>query len=312
MDYTEDVYEGLDLSTHELFAHTRKSPVELNLSDREGRLLFKVLLDFLDSEEKFLSLMSHAQKALKEFQDEKPESSMGPFITRYPCGYTISFAFHFIATLLGMQSPQAVFRDLFSFRSVRTHFVERKLRRLGFFYFLKKHYIAPRGAVGVLGPRSSNDRSGHIYFITKDGAQRADLGTDSGAEFGVDGPKWKIKDLCAENLYYFDYTHAPDGEHHTEGFWLPPGIYPYRRAFIGWETMIVRYLKNYKYFNQPRYCYELRNVYFDSNGVVTKIDNRISESETTIKALRRSLGNCFEKPIIDGETFLPIKDSDVV
>ncbi|MCZ8162153.1 MAG: hypothetical protein O9275_15750, partial [Microcystis sp. LE19-196.1B] len=69
--------------------------------------------------------------------------------------------------------------------------------------------------------------------ITKDGAKRTQFPNpgqeNEPAETGINGPKWQIKDLHAENLHFFDHVYMQEKEGYTEGFWLPPGIYPLKR-----------------------------------------------------------------------------------
>jgi len=102
----------------------------------------------------------------------------------------------------------------------------------------KKDYLAPRGAIGARAPRwnygGTKDGSGHIYFITKDGSKRTQFPNSGNEndepEEGTDEPKWKIKDLHAENLHFFDNVYMQGENGYTDGFWLPPGIYPLKRS----------------------------------------------------------------------------------
>jgi hypothetical protein len=102
---------------------------------------------------------------------------------------------------------------------------------------LKQHYLAPRGAIGARCPRNNKDQSAHIYFITKDGEKRTEFPNPENRwddeqgkhEKGIDGAKWQIKDLHAENLHFFDHVYLQSESGYTEGFWLPPGIYPLKR-----------------------------------------------------------------------------------
>jgi len=145
----------------------------------------------------------------------------------------------YLAEKLGLATVKALFQDPCLIDNVQVTGVETKLRRLGFLYFLKKDYLAPRGAIGARAPRwksqVTENESGHIYFITKDGAKRTQFPNpgqeNEPAETGINGPKWQIKDLHAENLDFFDHVFMQDQEGYTEGFWLPPGIYPLNRGF---------------------------------------------------------------------------------
>ena len=102
---------------------------------------------------------------------------------------------------------------------------------------MKEDYLAPRGAIGARSPRykcqGTKNGSGHIYFITKDGAERTQFPNPTNEndppEEGISGPKWQIKDLHAENLNFFDHVYMQWQEGYTDGFWLPPGIYPLKR-----------------------------------------------------------------------------------
>ena len=112
---------------------------------------------------------------------------------------------------------------------------------LGFIYFFKKDYFAPRGAIGALVGRhqyqGTPHGSDHIYFITKDGSKRTKFPNPENSwddehgnhEKGINGEKWQIKDLHAENLDFFDHVYMQWTNGYTEGFWLPPGIYPLKR-----------------------------------------------------------------------------------
>jgi len=67
----------------------------------------------------------------------------------------------------------------------------------------------------------------------------------------------------------------------------------------GWEVRVVKRLKDHKYFHEPREVYELRNVYIDESGMVSRIDDNLPIFESTLEELRLSLLQCFEKPIIE-------------
>jgi hypothetical protein len=154
-----------------------------------------------------------------------------------PCAYSVSCVMKYLAEKLGLATVKALFQDPCLIDNVQVTGVEKKLRRLGFLYFLKKDYLAPRGAIGARAPRwkyqGTENGSGHIYFITKDGAKRTQFPNpgqeNEPAETGINGPKWQIKDLHAENLDFFDHVFMQWENGYTEGFWLPPGIYPLKR-----------------------------------------------------------------------------------
>jgi hypothetical protein len=145
----------------------------------------------------------------------------------------------YLAEKLGLATVKALFQDPCLIDNVQVTGVEKKLRRLGFLYFLKEDYLAPRGAIGARWPRNNQDQSDHIYFITKDGEKRTEFPNPENLwddqqgkhETGINGPKWQIKDLHAENLDFFDHVFMQWENGYTEGFWLPPGIYPLNRGF---------------------------------------------------------------------------------
>ncbi len=142
------------------------------------------------------------------------------------CAYSVSCVMKYLAEKLGLATVKALFKDPFSTENIRVTGVETKLRRLGFLYFLKKDYLAPRGAIGARAPR---------WKSHKDGAKRTQFPNpgqeNEPAETGINGPKWQIKDLHAENLDFFDHVFMQWENGYTEGFWLPPGIYPLNRGF---------------------------------------------------------------------------------
>ena len=78
---------------------------------------------------------------------------------------------------------------------------------------------------------------------------------------------------------------------------------------MGWEVRVVKSLWNHKYFHEPREVYELRCVYIDDNGLLSKIEveKSLSISEGSLEDLKRSLEECFSKPVIDEATGFEIK-----
>jgi hypothetical protein len=87
--------------------------------------------------------------------------------------------------------------------------VESELRRLGWNYFFKSAYQIPTSAIALESGRynfcGTKSHSGHIYTVLEDrGGGLSDLIADNGG-----------------------YSHVYSGK--TEGFWLPPGVYPIRR-----------------------------------------------------------------------------------
>jgi len=229
-DYTKTIYGGLVLDAYKNLQHTQSLPTDHRLTDAEGCRLFEQgILPILQSKTTFMEATEEGRNKLKELVEPDPETS----IANHPCAYSVSCVMKYLAEKLGLATVKALFKDPFSTENIRVTGVEKKLRRLGFLYFLKKDYLAPRGAIGARWPRNNQDQSGHIYYITKDGAKRTQFPNpgqeNEPAETGINGPKWQIKDLHAENLDFFDHVYIQWENGYTEGFWLPPGIYPLKR-----------------------------------------------------------------------------------
>jgi hypothetical protein len=235
-DYTKTIHNGLVLDAYKKLQHTNSLPTDHRLTDAEGCRLFEQgILPILQSKTTFMEATEEGRNKLNELVEQDPETS----IAKYPCAYSVSCVMKYLAEKLGLATVKALFKDPFSTENIRVTGVETKLRRLGFLYFLKKDYLAPRGAIGARWPRNNQDQSGHIYFITKDGAKRTQFPNPENYwddqqgkhETGINGPKWQIKDLHAENLDFFDHVFMQWENGYTEGFWLPPGIYPLNRGF---------------------------------------------------------------------------------
>jgi hypothetical protein len=230
-DYTKTIYGDLVLDAYKNLEHTQSLPTDHKLTDAEGCQLFEQgILPILQSADTFMTATTQGQHEL----DLHPGRTD---IKEASCAYSVSCVMKYIAKKLGFDKVKNLFNNTFEDDCVRVTGVEKKLRRLGFLYFLKKDYLAPRGAIGARAPRwkyhGTKDGSGHIYFITKDGAKRTQFPNpgqeNDPAEQGINGPKWQIKDLHAENLHFFDHVFMQSGNGYTEGFWLPPGIYPLNR-----------------------------------------------------------------------------------
>ncbi|NCS22796.1 MAG: hypothetical protein GPJ15_25090 [Microcystis aeruginosa G11-06] len=232
-DYTKTIYGGLVLDAYKKLQHTQSLPTDHKLSEEEGCRLF---------EQGILPILQSADTFMTAAAEGKHELNLHPGrtdIKEASCAYSVSCVMKYLAEKLGLATVKALFKDPFSTENIRVTGVETKLRRLGFLYFLKKDYLAPRGAIGARAPRwksqVTENESGHIYFITKDGAKRTQFPNpgqeNEPAETGINGPKWQIKDLHAENLDFFDHVFMQWENGYTEGFWLPPGIYPLNRGF---------------------------------------------------------------------------------
>ncbi|MDJ0524994.1 MAG: hypothetical protein PX481_09775 [Microcystis sp. M53603_WE2] len=236
-DYTKTIYEGLVLDAYKNLQHTQSLPTDHRLTDAEGCRLFEQgILPILQSKTTFMEATEEGHKKLNELVEQNKDQYG---IHHAPCAYSVSCVMKYLAEKLGLATVKALFQDPCLIDNVQVTGVEKKLRRLGFLYFLKEDYLAPRGAIGARWPRNNQDQSGHIYYITKDGAKRTqfpnpenDWDDQQGKhEKGINGPKWQIKDLHAENLDFFDHVYIQWENGYTEGFWLPPGIYPLNRGF---------------------------------------------------------------------------------
>ena len=230
-DYTKTIYGGLVLDAYKNLQHTQSLPTDHRLTDAEGCRLFEQgILPILQSKTTFMEATEEGRNKLNELVEQNKDQYG---IHHAPCAYSVSCVMKYLAEKLGLATVKALFQDPCLIDNVQVTGVEKKLRRLGFLYFLKEDYLAPRGAIGARWPRNNQDQSGHIYFITKDGAKRTQFPNpgqeNEPAETGINGPKWQIKDLHAENLHFFDHVYMQEKEGYTEGFWLPPGIYPLKR-----------------------------------------------------------------------------------
>jgi len=234
-DYTKTIYGGLVLDAYKKLEHTQSLPTDHKLSDAEGCRLFEQgILPILQSKTTFMKATEEGHKKLEKLVEQNKDQYG---IHLAPCAYSVSCVMKYLAEKLGLATVKALFQDPCLMDNVRVTGVEKKLRRLGFLYFLKKDYLAPRGAIGARWPRNNQDQSDHIYYITKDGAKRTQFPNPENYwddqqgkhETGINGPKWQIKDLHAENLDFFDHVYMQWDNGYTEGFWLPPGIYPLKR-----------------------------------------------------------------------------------
>jgi hypothetical protein len=233
-EYTKTIYLGLNLDGYKKIKHAVATPTDRQLSEADGRKLFEIgILPILQSEKTFMEATAEGQKILDKLVAQNKDKYG---IEKAPCAYSVSCVLKYIAEQSGFDTVKELFQDPCLLDNVQVTGVEKKLRRLGFLYFFKQDYLAPRGAIGVRAERNSSGQSGHIYFINKDGAKRIQFPNPhpgnllDKAEKGIDGLKWKIKDLHAENLHFFDHVYIQWEYGYTEGFWLPPGIYPLKRS----------------------------------------------------------------------------------
>ncbi len=231
-EYITVPYKGLVLDEYKNLKHTEKTTVDRGLSREEGRKLFEMgILPILQSKDTFMKATAQGQKEL-----DQRGNYLG--IKDAPCAYSVSCVIKYVAQTLQLEAVTELFKNPFELDNIRVTGVEKKLRRLGFLYFLKDHNLAPRGAIGARN-RDINNVSGHIYFITKDGEKRTKFPNPENwwddkhgrkeKELKPTDPKWQIKDLHAENLHFFDHVYMQWEYGYTHGFWLPPGIYPLKR-----------------------------------------------------------------------------------
>jgi len=238
MDYCKTTYENLHVESYKDYQHVCCLHAGYHLKENEGQILFEQgLLEVLKNEQTFLDSTIEAKEKLKNLSIMYPKLRIASFINKYPCAYSVSCILLHVATKLDLSSAKFLFKNIFAVDNIRTSNLEKKLRLLGFLYFLKKDYFAPRGAIGTMRRRGSSGHAGHIFFITKDGQNRTEFPNPNNAwddkqgncEVFNNGSKWQIKDLAAENLHFFDHIYMQHQPIFTEGFWLPPGIYPLRR-----------------------------------------------------------------------------------
>lgn len=208
------LYEVSQLSDDYLkIDHVNKIKVDMPISESEGIGFYNGILEILSSQESFSNSTKEGQRLSDGY----------PYLKNAPCAFSTAAALRFVAQATNTPKIRDVIR-MVGEKNERIHTctneIEVSLRRLGFVYFDKNKWIAPKGAVGLLNDRSSNSschgasktKSGHIYFIMVDR-----------------GPKG-AKDVISDNFVRFNITYkAPGAENGTDGFWLPPGIVPVRR-----------------------------------------------------------------------------------
>ena len=235
-DYTTNIYPNLVLDAYKTLEHALNTRVDMPLSKNDGQKLFEQgILPILQSRETFMEATAEGQQTLNELVAHGQDKYS---INKAPCAYSVSCVMKFIADKFNLDQMKKLFYDPCQLDNVQVTGVEKMLHRLGFIYYLKKDYFAPCGATGARSPRyldqGTKNASGHIYFITKDGSKRTQFpnpgNENDEPEEGIDGAKWQIKDLHAENLDFFDHVYMQWEDGYTDGFWLPPGIYPLKRS----------------------------------------------------------------------------------
>lgn len=187
----------LDTSASLALPHTRSLQPKNALSESDGRRLF------------FLGM--HAQASTKaSFYSAQRDGLIDPIA---PCAQATSSVLEEAAKKASLTKVARIFSDHKGDFSP-THNVEIAMRDLGFQYYLKKKYKAPRGAIGLLAGRGpfhgTPNHSYHIYSIYEDnGVGKLDMINDDGG--------------------FAHIYEGPGAGAGTEGFWLPPGVYPIKR-----------------------------------------------------------------------------------
>lgn len=130
-----------------------------------------------------------------------------------PCAVSASHFLEYVLGERGLVEPAERFSDHNGRHSV-THWNEIEVKNLGWNYFAKSKYVAPRGAMGMWSryyhkPTKYAEHSGHTYWILRD-----------------DGSTNGKNDLTAYNGSIYGVAYRPSGGGSCEGFWLPPGVYP--------------------------------------------------------------------------------------
>lgn len=231
MSYLKEKYPGLYLDGYKNYAHIKDVGSEFCLGESEGQCLFEDgILWAIKDKESFLEIMVEAELALGG------DRAIATFVSQFPCAYTVSYVLWVVGKKLDLFSVEFLFKNIFAQGNVISQHFEQNLYNLGFNYFLKQQYLAPKGAIGFTYPRNKQGYSGHVFFITLDGQYRTEFPNpnnlwdhDQGNIEIVGDEKYQIRDLAAENLHYFDHIYMPHKELYTDGFWLPPGIYPLER-----------------------------------------------------------------------------------
>lgn len=233
MDYCKEKYGGLYLDGYKNYAHLKDCYSEFCLTEFEGRCLFEDgILKAIENKDSFLRIMSSAAAELVLRSDE----SITTFISKFPCAYTVSYLLWVVGRKLNLASVELLFKNIFAQGNVIGHYLELNLRNLGFNYFFKQQYFAPKGSIGFMFPRNKLGHSGHTFFVTLDGQYRTQFPNpnnlwnyDQGNVERIPDEKYQIRDLAAENLHFFDHIYMQHKELYTDGFWLPPGVYPLER-----------------------------------------------------------------------------------
>jgi hypothetical protein len=173
------------------------------MTEAEGRAFyFDGLLKLVETANKPSPSSSEFEKAINAGRVVEP-----------PCATTNSQVMKAAALKAGQSWIATLFKNPHDYYP--THNNEYQLYLLGWNYYLKSEYVAPPASIGMWDRYTFTGipgHSGHVYVIFKDG--------------GLNGP-----DLVGDNTRRKDDPHGhpyrmPGS---TQGFWLPPGVYPIKR-----------------------------------------------------------------------------------
>lgn len=176
------------------------------MTEEQGqRLYFDGMLPIASSKEAF--------KAVSPTYKDTPDWAKGA-----PCSYSAAMRMEAAYRKAGQPQLADHFKNTDNFGP--THNLEIEMRNMGFNYYPKKDYVAPKGAIGcwsryTFPPQNPTweQHTGHVYTILED-----------------KGPDGK-KDMIADNNGAYNHVYGNPGK--CEGFWLPPGVYPQRRNGSG-------------------------------------------------------------------------------
>jgi hypothetical protein len=192
---------NLDITYAETIWFLQTGSAKLNpapLTEAEGRDLY------------FLGLIPQASSRAAFKAAAMHHGAFPSWARSAPCAYSSSEVLESAGEKAGLDSVV----DHFEHHDDQavTHAVEIQLRNLGWTYYRKTDYLAPRGAIGMWSRYTFSgwkQHSGHVYTILVD-----------------NGPDGRA-DRIADNEGNYDHVYTPSGK--CVGFWLPPGVYPRRR-----------------------------------------------------------------------------------
>lgn len=182
--------------SYKAFLHLKDVKVDHGMTIEDGRKMYESMVAFVEDRNAFVTTI---------YKAEKPEYGSAQ------CAVTTSAVLEAELNRCGL----SILANLFS-KSERdkdhfalTHQVEIMLRRLGWFYWLRKDFIGKKGAICMMSGRydfaGCKQHSGHVYSLYEDRYPENDMICDNGG-----------------------YKHIYSNK--TEGFWLPPGVVPEKRS----------------------------------------------------------------------------------